>query len=125
MQNLFSNRTIYSVPLSMRTGLVWRYADGCDLYRDYQGDVFTDTTGTLQVHRFSIGIEHSSIKNTLFPRAGALIDTRGNVALTSGFGLSLGERASIDAGYQCDMLPETRQEFGPAQTFIISLAPGF
>ena len=109
----------------VRTGIVWRYADGCDLYLDYQGGVFTDSTGTLQVHRFPIGIEHSLIKNILFLRAGALIDTRGNVALTGGFGLSLSERASLDAAYQHDMLPEIRTEFGGAQTFVLSLAVGF
>ena len=87
--------------------------------------VFTDETGTLQVHRFPIGIEHSLIKNILFLRAGTLIDTRGNVAITTGFGLSLSERASLDAAYQHDMLPELRPEFGPAQTFVLSLALGF
>ena len=109
----------------VRTGIVWRYADGCDLYVDYQGGVFTDATGTLQVHRFPIGIEHSLIKDILFLRAGTLIDTRGNVALTSGFGLSLGKRASLDVAYQYDTLPEIRQEFGPAQNFVLSLAVGF
>ena len=109
----------------LRTGLVWRYADGCDLYLDYQGGVFTDSTGTLQVHRFPIGIEHTAIKGILFLRAGTLIDTRGNISLTGGFGLSLSERASLDAAYQYDMLPEIRREFGPAQTFILSLAVGF
>ncbi len=109
----------------LRTGLVWRYADGCDFYLDYQGGVFTDSTGTLQVHRFPIGIEHSLIKNILFLRAGTLIDTRGNIALTGGLGLSLSESASLDAAYQYDMLPEIRPEFGPAQTFVLSMAVGF
>ena len=109
----------------VRTGIVWRYADGCDLYLDYQGGFFTDENGTLKVHRFPIGIEHSLIKDILFLRAGALIDTRGNVSLTTGFGLSLSGRASLDAGYQYDMLPELRQDFGPAQTFVLSLAVGF
>ncbi len=109
----------------VRTGLVWRYADGCDLYLDYQAGVFTDATGTLHVHRFPIGIEHMLIRNVLFLRAGTLIDTRGNIALTTGFGLSLGKRASLDVAYQYDMLPEIRQEFGPAQSLILSLAVGF
>ena len=109
----------------VRTGIVWRYADGCDLYVDYQGGVFTDATGTLQVHRFPIGIEHSVIKDILFLRAGTLIDTRGNIALTTGLGLSLGKRASLDVAYQYDTLPEIRQEFGLAQSFVLSLAVGF
>ena len=109
----------------VRTGIVWRYADGCDLYVDYQGGVFTDATGTLQVHRFPIGIEHSLIKDILFLRAGTLIDTRGNIALTTGLGLSLGKRASLDVAYQYDTLPEIREEFGVAQNFVLSLAVGF
>lgn len=109
----------------VRTGVVWRYADGCDLYLDYQGGFFTDSTGTLQVHRFPIGIEHSLIKDVLFLRAGTLIDTRGNISVTGGFGVSLSTRASLDLGYQYDMLPEIRREFGVAQSFVFSLAVGF
>ena len=109
----------------VRTGIVWRYAEGCDFYLDYQGGVFTDANGTLQVHRFPIGIEHSLIKDVLFLRGGTLIDTRGNIALTTGLGLSLGKRASLDVAYQYDMLPEIRREFGVAQNFVLSLAVGF
>jgi hypothetical protein len=109
----------------LRPGLVFRYAPGCDLYVDYQLGYFEDASGTLTVHRFPIGVEHTVIKNILFLRAGTLIDTEGNISATAGFGISLGTRASLDAAYQYDMLPELRPEFGVAQTMVISLAIGF
>ena len=107
-----------------RTGVVLRYAPGCDLYVDYQTGFFDDANGTLRVHRFPIGIEHTVIKDILFLRAGTLIDTRGNVSATAGFGLSLSERASLDVAYQYDMLPEIRTEFGVGQTVVVSVSLG-
>ena len=109
----------------VRTGIVWRYAKCCDMYFDFEGGTSTDSTGTLQVHLIPIGIEHSLNKHILFLRADTLSDTHGNVALTTGIGVALSDRASLDARYQLHMLPEIRQEFGVAQTFALSLAADF
>ena len=109
----------------LRAGLTWEYAEGCDLYADYQGGIFNDGTGTLYVHRFPLGIEQAIIKDILFLRAGITLDTRGNIALSGGFGVSVRENVSIDVAYQHDNLPEIRQEFGVSQTFALSLAVGF
>lgn len=109
----------------LRVGLTWEYGEGCDLYADYQGGVFSDSTGTLYVHRFPLGIEQALIKDILFLRAGITLDTRGNVALSGGFGLSVSGNASIDLAYQYDNLPEIRKEFGVSQTLVLSLAVGF
>ena len=109
----------------LRAGLTWEYAEGCDLYADYQGGIFNDGTGTLYVHRFPLGIEQAIIKDILFLRAGITLDTRGNIALSGGFGVSVRENVSIDVAYQHDNLPEIRQEFGVSQTFALALAVGF
>jgi hypothetical protein len=109
----------------LRPGITWEYAKGCTLYLDYQAGVFVNNTGTLWVHRFPIGIEHSLIKNILFLRAGVTIDTRGDVPVTTGIGLSLSERASVDLAYQYNMFPEIRREFGSAHTFVASVGCAF
>ena len=118
-------RTDHSHQGLLRVGLTWEYAEGCDLYADYQGGIFSDGSGTLYVHRFPLGIEQAIIKDILFLRAGITLDTRGNVALSGGVGLSVRENASIDLAYQYDNFPEIRAEFGVSQTLVLSLAVGF
>lgn len=109
----------------VRTGIAWEYSPGSTLCIDYQGGWFRNDTGTLRVHRFPIGIEHLVIKDILFLRAGATIDTRGDVAGTAGLGLSLSDRATIDVAYQKSMFPELRPEFGSAETFTLSVGVSF
>jgi hypothetical protein len=109
----------------LRPGITWEYAKGCTLNLDYQAGVFINSTGTLWVHRFPIGIEHSLIKDILFVRGGVTIDTRGEVPLTTGLGLALSNRASVDVAYQYNMFPEIRREFGSAHTFVVSVGVAF
>ncbi|MCE9591563.1 MAG: DUF481 domain-containing protein [Planctomycetes bacterium] len=109
----------------LRPGIAWEYAKGCDFYFDYQGGVFFNDTGTLWVHRFGAGVDHALIEKILFLRGGVVIDTEGTVSGTTGFGVSLGDRVSLDFAYQYNMFPEIRSEFGPAQTFTVSLSIAF
>ena len=111
--------------LLLRTGLTWRCAKGCDLYVDYHGGVFKNDAGKLWVHRFPIGLEQTVVADILFARLGTTLDTRGNVAVTAGVGLSLGARASLDLAYQRDNFPEVRHEFGVSDSFVMSLGVGF
>ena len=108
-----------------RLGLTWEYADGSDLYLDYSGGTFSNDDGTLLVHRFSLGIEQQLIKDILFGRVGVTLDTRGEVSLTAGLGVTLGTRASLDLAYQHNSFPEIRKEFGQAQSFVASVGLGF
>jgi len=109
----------------LRPGIAWEYAKGSDLYLDYQGGVFFNDSDTLWVHRFAAGVDHALIESILFLRAGTMIDTRGDVSGTAGVGVSLSERISLDFAYQYNMFPEIRREFGPAQTFTVSLSIAF
>lgn len=102
-------------------GVSWEYATGSNIYLDYQGGVFTNDTGTLTVHRFPIGVEHMVVKDILFARIGATFDTRGEVTLSAGLGLSLAAWATLDLAYQHNALPDIRYEFGEAQTFVLSV----
>ena len=108
-----------------RTGIAWEYAKGSTFFLDYQGGFFSNRTGTLWVHRFPIGIEQMLIKNALYIRVGTKIDTRGNVAFTTGLGIYPNERFSIDVAYQRDVFTEIRQEFGGSQGLVVSLGLAF
>lgn len=108
-----------------RVGIQWEYLPGGNLYLDYQFGAFLDGTGTLVVHRFPVGIEQAIYKKILFARVGATFDARGEVSTTGGLGIALGTNASIDMAYQLNPFPEIRQEFGQAQSFVVSVAVGF
>jgi hypothetical protein len=109
-----------------RIGIAWDYVPGWGtFYLDYQAGTFWNDTGTLVVHRFPVGIEQALIKDILFIRAGAIFDTRGEVTTTAGLGVSIGTKASLDLGYQLNSFPEIRQEFGQAQSFVVSVSVGF
>lgn len=77
------------------------------------------------MHRFPIGIEQMLVKDILYARVGAKINTLGNVAFTAGLGIYPSQRFSIDVAYQCDMFPEIRQEFGGSQGLVVSLGTTF
>lgn len=109
----------------LRPGIAWEYAKGSDFYVDYQGGVFFNDTGTLWTHRVALGIDHALIDKILFARVGTTIDLRGDAAATAGLGASLSDRISLDFAYQYNMFPEIRPEFGPAQTFTVSLSIAF
>jgi hypothetical protein len=53
------------------------------------------------------------------------VDTRSSPAFTAGTGITVSEHASVSIAYQYGMVPELRPEFGPAQTFALSLAVRF
>lgn len=109
----------------LRTGLTWEYAKGGDFYLDYHGGVFWDDSGEFWVHRFPVGIEQALVPDILWARVGATFDTRGDIVFTTGLGVSLGPRASLDMAYQSAAFPEIRPEFGTADSFVFSVAIGF
>jgi len=108
-----------------RPGIVWQYAPRGNLYMDYQAGVFWNDTGTLWVHRFPIGIEYWLVPRGWVARMGTTVDTRGSAAVTAGTGMAIGKRVFVNIAYQYGMFPELRPEFGPAQTFALSVAVGF
>ncbi len=109
----------------LRPGLAWQYLPRGSLYADYQVGAFWNDTGTLWVHRFPLGVEYWLVPLGWVVRMGTTIDTRSSPAFTAGTGMAVGRRALANVAYQYGMFPELRPEFGPAQTFAVSLAVGF
>ena len=109
----------------VRPGIAWQFTPQSSLFVDYQAGVFWNDTGTLWVHRFPIGVEHWLVPRGWVARAGTTIDTRGSAAFTAGTGMAVSTRAFVSIAYQYGMFPELRPEFGPAQTFALSVAIRF
>ena len=99
----------------LRPGVSYEYAPLSSVYADYQYGNFFNQRDSLVEHRFSAGVEHRLLEFMLV-RAGPSMDVRGNVGLSTGFSLLLGPNVSAEFGYQYNMLPELRPEFGKAQT---------
>jgi hypothetical protein len=108
----------------LRPGLSYEYMKDCNVYADCQFGWFRNDTGSLQVGRFLLGVEHSIIQG-LYVRGGTGIDQRGNASWSTGLGLSLSKTASIDLAYQDDAFPELRRDFGRARVVTFSFCVSF
>jgi hypothetical protein len=100
----------------LRPGVSYEYAPLSSVYCDYQYGNFFNSRDSLVDQRFSAGIEHRLLE-FLLVRLGPSMDVRGNVGLSTGASLLLGPNISAEFGYQYNMLPELRPEFGRSQTF--------
>lgn len=105
----------------LRTGPSYEYAKDSTLNLDYQYNYTKNNTGRLDVHRLYLGVDHRII-DALFVRGGCVLDTHGNSSWTGGLGIYPFKQFSIDLGYQYNMFPEIKQEFGRAHLATISLS---
>ena len=108
----------------LRPGLSYEYAKDSLAYFDYQFGSFMNDQGDLEVNRFYLGVDHR-IFEWLFVRAVFALDTSGNPAGTAGIGIYPTKWFTIDFAYQYNMFPELEPEFGPSQTFALSLGITF
>ncbi len=106
---------------SIRTGPSYEYSKDSTINMDYQFATFRNDTGKLDVHRYSAGIDHR-IVDALFVRGGFTIDNSGRTSWTGGVGIYPLKQVSIDIGYQYNMFPELRSEFGRSQLVTVSLS---
>ena len=104
-----------------RPGVSYEYAERSTVYADYAVGAYIHQDGQLKSHRFSVGIDHQLLP-FLFVRATGSMDVRGNAGLTCGLTAFFAEWGSIELGYQYNMLPELRPEFGRAQTIQAALS---
>jgi hypothetical protein len=110
--------------LTLRPGLSYEYAKDSMVLLDYQFGTYFNHEGGINVHRFFTGVDHR-IFDWLFVRGGVAMDTRAHTGLTCGVGIYPCDAVTIDIGYQEDMFPEVRNEFGRSRTFTISLGVTF
>ena len=110
--------------LTFRPGLSYEYAKDSMVLLDYQFGTYFNHEGSIRVHRFFTGVDHR-IFDWLFIRGGLAMDTRAHTGLTCGVGIYPCDAFTIDIGYQEDMFPEVRHEFGRSRTFTISLGITF
>ncbi len=103
--------------LLVRPGVSYAYDEHSMVYLDYAYGRFADDDGYyLNSHRFSAGVDHQLLK-WLFVRGGVSVDVRGNAGLTAGVGVHLSRHCGLEFGYQYDVLPELRPEFGRSHIF--------
>lgn len=104
----------------VRVGPSYEYMKDSTLNLDYQYGSFKNDMGTMEVHRMFAGIDHRII-DALFIRGGFAVDNEGNKSWTAGLGIYPFKQLSIDVGYQYNMFPEIKSEFGRSQLVSISL----
>jgi opacity protein-like surface antigen len=105
----------------VRVGPSYEYRKDSTLNLDYQYGSFKNDMGTMGVHRMFAGIDHRII-DALFVRGGFALDNEGNKSWTGGLGIYPLKQLSIDVGYQYNMFPEIKSEFGRSQLVTISLS---
>ena len=100
----------------VRPAVSFEYAELSSVFFDYQFAVFHNPgRGILHDHRWSGGIEHR-LFDWLLLRALVIVDIRGNVGVGAGVTVFLSRHCALNFGYQYDMYPHIRQEFGRART---------
>jgi hypothetical protein len=107
-----------------RLAASYEYCEYCTVSADYQYGDFENDQGTMETHRFSVGVQHNVLQ-FLFLRAGATADQHGNVGGLAGVGAALGRAVMLDIGYQYDTLPELTQDFGHSSTLQVTLSVRF
>ena len=107
-----------------RPGVSYAYGELCSVFLDYAMGIYTNKYSTLQDHRFSFGADHRLLE-WLVMRGTVSFDYRGNIGASCGASVFLGEHCSLELGYQYDMLPELRPEFGRAHVIQATFSVRF
>jgi hypothetical protein len=104
-----------------QVGVSYAYGDYSSVYADYNyGRFWSDDRGTLQMHRFSFGVDHQAL-DFLFVRPQITVDGRGNFEAALGLSVQFAKWGGIDLAWKYDAFPELRREFGRSNTLQIML----
>lgn len=109
---------------TFRPGLSYEYLKDSMVLLDYQFASYFNHEGSVWANRVYGGVDHR-IFDWLFVRGGIAMDTGGHAALTCGVGIYPCKAFTIDLGYQENMFPEIREEFGRSRTLTVSLGFSF
>ncbi len=104
----------------VRPGASFVLTEDLTVNLDYQYGHFSDSTGSLDVHRFYAGFDQTIIEG-LYLRGGAVLDTEGNFSPALGIGIAPNESIYIDFAWQMNLFPEIEQEFGDAGMLSIGI----
>lgn len=88
---------------------------------DYQYGWFSNGTGELTTHRWSLGSDFP-LTDWCMLRAGATIDRYGNPGWTGGLGFFPRRGTTINVAYQNGIYPELDREFGNSQVINVSFS---
>lgn len=88
---------------------------------DYQLGAFWIPHDCLRSHRVTSGVEHRLLP-WLFVRGGMSFDARGNIGGTCDASIIPARWCSSELGYQYDVYPELRPEFGRSHTLQLNFA---
>lgn len=109
---------------SVRPGISYEYKEDSAVYADYQYFQIHNDTGNLGIHRLLFGIDHE-LFDGFFVRSGVAFDDDGNAAVTGGVGIYPNDWLTIDVGYQYNMFPELKSDFGRSQILVTSVGITF
>lgn len=107
-----------------RLGASWEYRPLSVLFADVQAATFENDRGTLDVARFSAGVQHRLLP-FLFLRAGAVVDAEGNAGTSLGLGLPFARWGGLDASWRHGTLPELEHDFGSSDVVQVLLSLRF
>lgn len=121
--------------LLVRGGVAWKYLDrpwhGNSVVRrvgyarlDYQWGWFARRGAELQVHRVTAGGNYPILPN-LQVNAGVTADDRRHLSWSAGLSFFPTRTMSLEAAYQHDLLPEIADDFGHAETVVVSAGMAF
>jgi hypothetical protein len=116
--NLTQNDTVRK--LSTKAGMSYRIIPSTYVNFDLQYGSFKNNKDKFEVGRASLGVEHTLVEYLVF-KAGTVFDADGNKSVTGGLRLYPSKKVNIDMGYQYNMYPEVKPEFGTSSLYTISL----
>ena len=104
----------------------YQYGEYSTVALDYTYGRFAgDGRGVLNMHRFTLGVDHQLPFEWLFVRPSVTVDARGNIEAALGLSIQFAKWGGIDFAYKHDALPELRNEFGESRTFQVLLSLRF
>ena len=104
-----------------QVGVSYAYGEYSSVYADYNyGRFWSDNRGTLQMHRFSVGVDHQAL-DFLFVRPQITVDGRGNFEAALGLSVQFAKWGGLDVAWKYDAYPELRREFGRSNSLQVML----
>jgi hypothetical protein len=106
--------------IGVKTGVSNKLLDNTYINFDVQYCSFRNNTEKYEVVRFATGVEYTFVEYLVF-KTGVVFDADGNKSYSGGLRIYPSKKINIDIGYQHNMYPEVKTEFGMSNLYTISL----